>query len=194
MNLSEAFRNQHPDWNGLRNSNAPIYSLPNALTSALTIRLKSRGSIIDKRQAQAEFEFSALCKDSRCVGFFNGAPITYPYLSDPIGAPSLDTAQQKGWNRKQCDAVVELLRRTKESYLRLKGYVGWLVADPQFNADRDRLTQLSVLLSPDDRPLWPLSTILIVPNGAPGRATSSQLIAFQSELSQFQLLLPSEPN
>jgi hypothetical protein len=176
---------KHSDWIALKNQDAPVYRLPEVLVSSLARPKHRKGPIITKQQAATEIAFSRLCDNLNGVGFHEGTAISYPYLQTRPEGPAPEVMKQLGCTAEQQTAMGELLARTQNMQHRLKGYVGWLVLDPDFCAARDRLIQIWNSLSAHDRPRFPLTSIIAVPGNSLQEVTSEELIYFQNELRGF---------
>jgi hypothetical protein len=192
----DTFLKRHPDWGSRLAAVEPVYGLPSAAVEALVSR---RRPLLDPPRAAAERDFNDLLARSVAIGVWQNAPVRYPFLAprpprpDPAAFPGLN------WTASQVAQIGTLLGRADDYAERLKGYAGWLVTEPQFLAERDRLRSAWQSLAPGQRPAPPLGRLLEVPRpGRPLREFGRSLGSFLerwglTEMATWDLPQPQGP-
>jgi hypothetical protein len=117
-----------------------LYVLPSPLTEHLRQRLPD---LFTGQELSFELELHQLCSSYGCMGVMHGRPIQYYLLASlPALSPELFSRlgrDQSGTSEKAHLAIgsaSELLNAVRH---RLAAYVGWLITDPRFLAERDEL-------------------------------------------------------
>ena len=140
-----AFRQQHPNWLERFAKDGPVYRLPRAAIEALQKPPERQPPILTDADVQVELGFFDLCLDRNAVGIWNGLFIGAAYLcSTPLTAADM---QGMNWSPRQMRTAQSLANRAGSAWERLKGYVGWLITDPDFIEARNALASQWYALS-----------------------------------------------
>jgi hypothetical protein len=118
------FAAAHAAWLARLPEAAPIYRLPGP-----AIRVLSSGSLINPEAADAEHALDRLCGRVRAVGFWDGVPISYPYLgrTPPRGFGSATGMLGPKPTQDRARRLRE--KKRAEIFRRVKGYAGWLITE-----------------------------------------------------------------
>jgi hypothetical protein len=162
----QPFLERHADWWARFGPRGPVYALPAAVVAELAARPGSdagnrgRRPLIDRREAEAEADFSAMCSwyDVAAVGVRgeDGEAIIYPTWAEP------PLAELEERNRAAPDPVSPEGLREADGYAnpsrhQARGYVGVLLyhgAYRQFRDERDRLEAHWLRLVPRPALQW----------------------------------------
>ena len=158
------FAAEHRTWLGLSTPSEPIFALPQAAIDELASA--TRSGILPNVDAQAERDLTALCQKTQAVGFRDGRPIAYPYLESvtTLPPPSQEMMDDMGWTPAQQLGIRACLERSAPTRARLKGVAGWLSVEPAFLTEVQQLAQLWATLPEDERPGFPLTRSLGIPD------------------------------
>lgn len=176
------FREKHEDW--LENQgNAPVYLLPREVINALAAGGFGREPLLGASGVEIEVEFMELCRgfDRSVVGAWNGRPIRFDLLAagtataaqfqEGIVQLKQQTAQKAGQQLdKEAEAqsrieAKQIADKVNETNHQILGYAGWLVCNPDFCKDRDRIKAAwSSTKQPFD---FPLTVGELYPQGSP---------------------------
>jgi hypothetical protein len=135
-------------------------------------------------EAGAETAFFDLCQGSKAIGVWNEDFVHPSYMirPDPL---SEDMLRGLNWTRKQVQTARSLAGMTDSIAGRLKGYVGWLVSEPNFLRGRDELALRWHALPADERP-YPIARSVRLPVPSPGARRARQtVVEFQQDLNEF---------
>jgi hypothetical protein len=149
-------REAHPDWLGRFPRLTPLYRLAEPIIARLESPRLGRPPLLDRRAAEAERALNRLCGPSRAVGVLDDLPISYPFLSPPPPPPSDSEMIAAGWTPAVRREMKLLARRAAESSVRLKGYAGWLLTEPDFLDACGDLSKKWEALPDGGRPRFPL--------------------------------------
>jgi hypothetical protein len=143
-------------------------------------------AILDLAAKEAEQALTHLCRTACAVGFWNGQPVPYPYLTPPAELPVGAAISQLGWTPAQIAAAGQLESMATSIRRRLKGYAGWLLTEPAYGDDVRDLAAEWEQLPAGERPTFPLSRALPL-QIAPAQAepASPALTAFADKLRTF---------
>ncbi len=149
----EEFARKYSQWlEALPHPNEPIDALPKGIIQ----RLRGSG-IMDLPESKAELAFEQLCRSSNAVGFSQGSPIVYRFLS-LMNKPN--PGEQKNRIAPQAARRGGASRLPQsgfhDSAVRLKGYAGWLLTDPAFIKDWTSIKERWGFLPEAERPRFPL--------------------------------------
>ena len=152
----DRLRADHGGWLGRMPHDAPVYQLAEPIIARLERSIPRRAPILDRTAARAERAFLDLCRGCGAVGFLEGAPIAYPFLSPPAPLPSDDEMIAVGWAPIVLRELRQSAGRAADAADRLKGYAGWLLTEPTFLEDCRDLQGRWAALRPGLRPRFPL--------------------------------------
>jgi hypothetical protein len=96
----------------------------------------------------------------------------YELMQPSVGLPEA-LLKQAGWTKQQQLQAQQLTRVTQEQRQRLKGYAGWLLTEPTFLQEKQELADCWQAMPPDERPSFPLTRPLVLPEGSLRREPSS---------------------
>ncbi len=119
-----------------------VYPLPHDLIVAVHEKISSWFS---DAELAAEKNLTDLCKAHHAIGIFHGRPATYPLFNRPeVPWLSEELFQRLGWGEyftiQQARRGFRLcFEQLDPLWERLLAYVGWLLTNPAFLAERDRL-------------------------------------------------------
>lgn len=178
------FRQKHPNWLETFEGAGPVYALLPMASEALLKPPPGRQPILTGSQVETELAFFDMCRAFDAVALWNGRFIGTTYLVRP---PAPSEADQLGlnWSPEQIKTAEMLVGKTDSISGRLKGYMGWLVTDPEFLLARDELAAQWHALPETSRP-YPIVRSLAVPKGPPESGLASEPVAaFQQMLNAF---------
>src|SRR4051812_26436585 len=75
------FCSRRSEWLCELDLTVPLYCLPVPAIESLLREFTTKLPIIAPAQAEAEHHLATVCMNSDAIGFWNGNPIQYPYLS-----------------------------------------------------------------------------------------------------------------
>lgn len=120
----------------------PLYALPDDLLIAVN---QNAPGWLSTEEISFERDLAAFCKRHHAVGIFHDRPVLY-FLKNRERAPTITPEQfaQLGWDRfmtlgQAQNGIDSCLDLMDPVLLRVQGYVGWLLTNPQFIAERDQL-------------------------------------------------------
>jgi hypothetical protein len=164
--LGPAFPTIGPAWNQFRETHAawlghlpqinPLYCLTEPVIARLEHTHIGRPPLLDRRAAEAERALNHLCRRSNAVGFLDGLPIVYRFFSPPPPPPSEADMVALGWTPAVRGEIPQLAKRAADAAVRLKGYAGWLLTEPDFLRDCRSMAERWNALPDQDRPRFPL--------------------------------------
>jgi hypothetical protein len=180
----EQFARKYSQWlEALSRPHEPLYALPRGI-----IRQLYGLKVMDQPNSKAELAFEHLCRESRTVGFADGGPIMYEFLSltrkPKPGEQKDGIAPQSAW----CDGTSRLPKSGfQDAAVRLKGYAGWLLTDPEFLRDFTSMKERWRFLTEAERPCFPLRRESFLPDSAdaPGFPSKSRLFAITNFSAAF---------
>jgi hypothetical protein len=182
------FKERHADWLRKTPPDQPVYRLPDSVIQVLGRPGYRRVPILGTTDVAVEEKFNVLCSEMRAIGIWADRPVTFVCLGAPLGLPPLTKARIKslGWSAAQALQAQEAVRKANDASLRLKGYIGWLVSDRQFLAERDSLAERWRNFTREQRPSFPLRRLVALPE-LPRDAVpaAKEIIDFQSMLDAF---------
>ena len=171
---------------GRLRSHGPTYCLTRPAIESLAKQSSRKPAFLGESDREFELALADLCKQSSAVGIWNGNPVQFPYLQPPLPPPSRAAMMDCGWSAQQAACVEGLVTHADETRQRLKGYVGWLVTDPDFLAARDQLAKEWGALPLSNRLSFPLQRSVSLPERPPGsRPATSTAVQFQEQLDAF---------
>lgn len=150
---------RHPDWTMQASRSDTVYCLPENAIDALTHSGPRIRPLLDATQASAEREFTTLCAKAFAVGTVGGKFIWDTPLN-PRPA-SIDQswkrlAQSCGWTDRDFEMCLSALEKPAPAADRMKGYLGWLLTEPDFFKDVESVRAKFDALPTDLRPAFPL--------------------------------------
>jgi hypothetical protein len=135
----QRFCRQESAWLHSIGQGETVYCIPPKVIDWLAAPRRPREPLIDSVTAARERRFWNVCRHANACGVYGDEPILYPCLWEPYG---LTPAQLKKILYPifgdVFDAETLMLAHTG-AWERLQGYAGWLVTDPGFIRERDRL-------------------------------------------------------
>ncbi len=120
----------------------PLYLVPRSLLKLLVTNLTGW---LSGPEIVFETEFQELCQRHHCIGIWQGRPVRHLLLGTaPLRAPSAADIAALGWEHcctpdKARDIVDVGNERLSHLHDRLEARTGWLMTNPEFLRDRDRL-------------------------------------------------------
>jgi hypothetical protein len=135
---------------------APVCQLTEPIIARLERSRPRRAPLLDRTAAQAERAFIDLCRGCCAVGFLEGAPIAYPFLSPPAPLPTDAEMIAVGMTPIVRRELRQSAQRSADAAARLKGYAGWLLTEPAFLEACRELEVRWAALPPGVRPRFPL--------------------------------------
>ena len=185
--LLDQFRSNYEKWFARFRETDPLYSLPKAVISVLAGKDHRGKQLIGESDASAELAFSLLCERFTAVGFWASDPIVYECLRPLNRPPDVKRLHTMGWTRQQISAVMSMIARSEGVWRRLRGYAGWLVLDPDFRRQRDKLARAWTRLEFNERPGFPLHCGMAIASAPQSRIASDAASKFQAKLDAFLL-------
>ena len=185
FNDIQSFCGTYAGWLEKLESVRPVYRLPSQCVGSLTRPLVGKRPILDDKSAEAEMAFADLCCDFNGIGYWRGQFIGSGYLVRPDSLPNRQQLAKLGWTAVQIRYAERLVEKTDSISLRLKGYAGWLVLDPEFMKARDELACQWEVLGTAKQP-FPIQRSVqnaASPKGA--RKANGALARYQAELNGF---------
>jgi hypothetical protein len=154
----KAFAIEHRAWLD-RNPWDPLYCLPDAAIDRLRRPRLGTDAPLDVAAAAAERDLRNLCRRHHAVGFSDGRPIAYPYLS--MSRPPTFRETFAGWELSEEQLGLIAAYEPSEAVgrsinLRAKGYAGWLLTEPAFLEEVGVLASRRRALPEGERPSFPL--------------------------------------
>jgi hypothetical protein len=179
-----AFRQQHPHWLERWEESGPVYRLcPAAINAMNQPSSHGRPPILSDALAAAEHAFFDLCtRDNSAVGLWNGRFISVPYLCGSP-SPSREHMRDLGWTPGQITTVETQVKKNGLIQGRLKGYVGWLITEPDFIEAQQALASQWRQLPEAWRP-YTLGR-LVAQQPPRSRPDSEATVSFQQSLDAF---------
>ncbi|HTQ40313.1 MAG TPA: hypothetical protein VMJ32_14905 [Pirellulales bacterium] len=185
-NLLDEFRARYQRWWTAFYGSGPLYCLPKKAIEFLSAGTSRRKLFVGAADAEAECAFLALCGAHDSIGVWRSAPIVYPCLMPMKEWPEINKMKSMGWTSQQIASVRSMAGKTRNIWRRLKGYVGWLVLDPDFGKQRDELASTWNALRSDEQPGFPLARSCSLPTAPPeARKVGAEAAEFQTKLEQF---------
>jgi len=182
LSLDE-FARKHGDWSDM---DQPAYCFPYRFIACLQKSRGRRPAILTHSEAAAENDFLQLCKTHSAIGIWQRRTVLFRCLQRPEPPPTREEMRRVGHSDQQIVATEQRFARTAEIWLRLKGYVGWLLTDRQFHADRDRLAASWNGLDDAQRPSFPLQRSVRAEQLPPNsQRASDSLSEFQCDVDAF---------
>lgn len=184
--LLREFSERHRGWLDRHATNSPAYLLPSPVIADQSGQFRRRQpAILQEADAEIETDFAALCGRLNAIGIWQSRPVLFPYLGEQPPLPTREEMLSRGWSNAQVLAAQAAADRAADATLRLKGYVGWLVIDPQFLSERDNLKTFWGNLRPTERPSFPLQRAVPLTSPPGGRQASREVSQFQTALAAF---------
>jgi hypothetical protein len=178
VNALTKFRHKHPHWLEKFEIAGPVYALPPETAGALRKPSAGKPPLLTESQVETELAFFKLCQVSNALAVWNGQFIGNAYLVRPP-IPPKSYLEGLNWSPAQIAVANKSFEKTDSIAERLKGYIGWLITDPDFIQKRDTLKSQWQALSEDSRP-YPLARSLSVP-----QAQAEPVAVFQQGLDVF---------
>lgn len=135
-----AFRSRHSG--NLHATLDPLYDLPEKLLDAL---VKHVPGLLTEEQQVFEQDLITLCSRHHAVGIFHGAAALHHFFK----RPAMPNLSEEEFREHQLDQFMTLEKfnmsvragddRIRQMLDQLEGYVGWLITNPVFLAERDEL-------------------------------------------------------
>lgn len=160
QSLWDQFARSHGDWLSKHwKPPVPLYCLPSVLVQSLRPEVAGERGI-SRSDVQAELDFGVLCRAQNAVGFLPGKPILFDLLGCE-GLSSLNAMRAKwgaklGWNEGHWRDAEMGLHSLDSIRLKRKAAAGFLLTEPAFLLERDRLRAQWELLDIDVRSQFPL--------------------------------------
>lgn len=159
------------------------YALPDGLTSSLQRDLrfqKAAASLPNERELWSQ------CVRSRAVGLLGSRPLAFPYLAGMETPPASASSATAQWSDESRRALQIVEHKASEVRERLKGYLGWLVTEPLFLEERNRLRTAWRQLPASQTPGFPLQRVPRVLVPLPDTRPAAELTApFLATLDAF---------
>lgn len=145
-----------PSWLSSASIDGVTYALPPKILERLAraSRIQTAAAIL-----KTETAFWADCQAHRAVGICESKAVRYPYLAGMDALPASASTVTAGWSADSCHALLMAEDRALEVRERLKGYLGWLVTEPAFLRERDKLRSDWRRFPADQAPSMPLRRI-----------------------------------
>lgn len=178
------FRQKHPEWFSPLESQGPVYRLPPRAIEGMKKPPRGQQPIVSAKEADMETAFSELCESCRAIGVWNEAWVCPSYLIRPEPL-SEDMLEGLNWTRKEILAAISGVQKSDAMVYRLKGYAGWLITEPKFLHDRDKLASRWKALPAQERPYPIRRSVRIGTPPKEVRRASSELAGFQKDLNGF---------
>ena len=160
-----SLRERFPWLSGSLQGTEPVYCLPAAMIEALRVVGPHQQFALTADQAEAEKALTESC-GSAYIGIWGRRWINSGcFIDKPPISP--DALREIGFTAGQVLNADQALNRTDGISLKLRGYVGWLVTEPTFMANRDELRQRWESLPEEIRPLFPLQRTIARPSAGP---------------------------
>jgi hypothetical protein len=181
----ESFREKYRGWLEEGERIRPVYRLPRQAIIGLTRPSAGRRPILNENAAEIEMAFTDLCGPFKAIGYWKGQFIQSGCLVRPDPLPGKREQAQLGWTPSQTAWAKRLVERTDASSLRLKGYMGWLVTDPDFCEARDELVSQWNAMDEKQRP-FPIERSVQSDSSSQGDRTAGKAVAeYQVQLNAF---------
>jgi hypothetical protein len=129
--------------------------------------------------------FTDLCERCNAIGFWNGEFIQAGYLVRPDPLLSERELRELNWAPAQMRQAERLMAKMESISLRLKGYAGWLVTDPDFRQARDELASRWAALPDPERPFPIVRSIKLDSPPEETRAAGERVSVYQGDLNAF---------
>ena len=144
----------HPEWASKTIRQEPLYAIPYEALSNHQL-----ANLFDTT-VKAEREFSQLCRDHHCIGFWGRNAIHYHHLTrvplqiDPV------LRSQLGWSMQQANSITSLHGSSDTAHERLLGVTGWLTTEPMYLQEVEILKTEYDSLPLELQPRFPLARAL----------------------------------
>ena len=149
----EIFRAKHRDWfKKFGSPGDPLYALPKSSIQRLARCQPTSRPVIPDEARAAEEDLSELCEKFSSVGVWRNQSILYPYLRPCQPRLEKEQMEMLQWTAAQQRWAMQGIDRADDVNLRIKGYAGWLLTDPQFRIERDRLEVICAPAAGRDAP------------------------------------------
>ena len=152
---------RYPDWVRDLPTDESVYAISSGAINGLALV-----KMFPRKVHEAEREFTRICNEQAIVGIGFQRTIVFPLLSGrphPIKTIPLDDfdLQKLGWLKEGLGALEAASKRAGVASDRLLGVVGWLLTEPAFLKERDRLREAYLALPSIEQPPFPLGRFAV---------------------------------
>ena len=153
----QRFCEQESEWLKAAGEGEAVYCIPPKAIQRLSVPRARRAPLVDRTTAQREQRFWAACREANACGVYGNQPIYYPCLWEPYGLTpeQLKKVVYPMFADAEAFDATALMQVHTGSWERLKGYVGWLMTDPDFLRHRDAVRSLWAAISGGTPPCAP---------------------------------------
>lgn len=186
--LLAKFRAEHGDWLDRLQEDAPVYCLSKKCIQGLRHPVGNASPVLNDKEAATEAAFTDMCRSGLAIGFWRDLPVSIAYLNKKAPLRPDEKLLALNWTYAEICQAKQLMEQTDSAASRLKGYMGWLITDPEFIQARDELAERWMALDKASRPFRIVRSIRVreEPKGMKlDSKIEAQTASFQDDLNDF---------